>query len=346
MNDEVRVWFDLANSPHVHFCWPIIGELQRRGAKCLVTTRDFAQTVELCNLLGVPHTVIGRHGGASLGGKAANLLCRTWALMKFAREARPHVIVTHNSYAQLVAGRLLRLPSLTSMDYEHQPANHLAFRCATLVAVPRAFPDEILRRQGASARKVWKFDGLKEDVALSRFERTPGYAESLGLDTSKVIVVVRPPATLALYHRFENREVPALLELLGSTPGLEVVLLPRTGEQARELAASGYDSLVWKGGAVHGPELIAASDLVISAGGSMNREAAVLGTPAYSIFAGRPAAVDVDLAEAGRLHLIGRAEDLRTLKFVKKPLDCTGVGSVRGANLVRQFADAAIGLLR
>jgi predicted glycosyltransferase len=342
------VWIDLANSPHVLFFQPVIAELHRRGVPTVVSARDFAQTVDLCRLLGIEAEVIGTHGGAGLAGKAGNLVGRVRALRVFARSKAPAVAVSHNSYAQALAGRSLGVPVVTAMDYEFQPANHLAFRCASLVAVPDVYPLDALRRQGAKLSKVWRYSGLKEEIALAGFVPEPGYLQQAGIlppAATPPVVVVRPPADMALYHRFDNplfaQLLAALLELRRSGKAC-VVLLARTKAQAASLEREGFADLMWGGAALDGRRLIAAADAVVSAGGSMNREAAVLGTPAYSIYAGKLAAVDRALVADGRLKLLLSPADIAGMAFCKKPAVPSSGGTARAAvddRLLLQFVD-------
>lgn len=335
---RATVWIDMLNSPNVLFCRPLIDELHERGYGTCVTIRDFAQTRQMCELYGLRHIVIGTHGGAHLAGKAANLAARIGHLLAFARHVRPDVVLTHNSYSQLVAARMLGMPSVTSMDYEYQPANHLAFRCADAVFVPEAFDEAALGKCGASPDKVWRYPGIKEEISLAGFVPSPGYRESLGVPDDRVLVVVRPPARFALYHRFDNPLFAAVLDHIVEVQSAHVLILPRTPGQAEELLASRYAADVWVGETLDGPNLIAAADLVVSAGGSMVREAAALGTPGYSAYAGRLGGVDQALEREGRLTIIRDEKDLTLLKVVKKP---TGATMSVGGALVRQLVDHA-----
>jgi len=330
------VWIDLANSPHVHFFRPVLRELESRGVPTVVTARDFAQTTRLCEHFGLEVQVLGSHGGASVRGKGLNLADRVRLLVAFARAARPAVAVSHNSYAQAVAGRLSGVPVVTAMDYEFQPANHVAFRCASLVAVPEAFPLDQLCRQGARPHTTWRYRGLKEDIALAGFEPDPGYLDRVGVDTSRPVVVVRPPADMALYHRFENTLFPHLLRRLRASDDVGVVLLPRTDEQAALLEADGFGGLLWRGDVLDGRQLAAGADAVVSAGGSMIREAVVLGTPAYSIYAGRLGAVDRTLVADGRLRLLRTPSDIAALEFATKPQEAV---QPVGDRLLREFVE-------
>jgi len=315
----MRIWIDLANSPHVPFFRALVPEFERRGAAIEFTARDFAQTVELAEAAGLEPTVIGGHGGRALAGKAGNLVGRAAALRRWARGREFDLAVSHNSYAHVAAARALRIRSVTLMDYEHQPANHLAFRLASRVVVPRSFPSAALSRYGARPRKVRRYHGTKEDVYLADFEPDPRFLETLaalGVRAEDVTVVVRPPARDALYHRFENELFDELLTRLSARAGVKVILLART--EAQRAAYASRPNLILPRAALDGANLIAASDLVVSAGGTMNREAAALGVPAATIYAGRWAAIDEELVREGRLRRISTREDLDALPLEKK----------------------------
>jgi len=320
----LRIWIDLANSPHVPFFAALGEEFRARGHELEVTAREFAQTVELAETAGLTPTVIGGHGGRELAGKAGNLFGRARALRSWARGRKCDLAVSHNSYSQIIAARSLRLQTVTLMDYEHQPANQLAFRLASRVIVPRAFPASTLRRFGAGERKVRRYDGFKEDVYLADWQPRAGATakllESLGVSEREVLVVVRPPARDALYHRFDNELFDALLEHLLAHDDARIVLLARTDAQREEFDArhGGSERVRMPRAALDGATLIAAADLVISAGGTMNREAAALGVPAATVYAGEWAAVDEELVREGRLKRIRTQADIINLPVGKK----------------------------
>ena len=303
----MRIWIDLANSPHVPFFRALIPEFVARGHQVEITARDFAQTVELAMNAGMTPHVIGGHGGGSITGKAGNLVGRAAALRKWARDRGFDLAVSHNSYAQIAAAAALGIKTVTLMDYEHQPANHLAFRLASRVIVPRAFPAADLKRFGASMRKVKRYDGTKEDVYLADFTPDPAFAETLrklGVASEDVLVVARPPAREALYHRFENELFDELLARLSQQRNVKIILLPRSQAQRAEYEERKWPNVIMPREALDGANLIAAADLVVSAGGTMNREAAALGVPAASIYAGEWAAIDEELVKEGRLQRI------------------------------------------
>lgn len=317
----MRIWIDLANSPHVPFFRALTDEFVRRGHEVQFTARDFAQTVELARMAGFDPVVIGGHGGRKLLRKASNIIGRAEALRKWARGRGFDLAVSHNSYAQTAAAWLLRIPAVTLMDYEHQPANHLAFRLAKRVIVPRSFPESALRKFGARSPKVRRYDGIKEDVYLAQFIPDPNFVDGLnefGVTASDVLVVVRPPARDALYHRFENDLFDKLLVRLAASEGVKVILLARTAEQRQTYENRKASNFIFPDHALDGSNLIRQADLVVSAGGTMNREAAALGIPAATIYAGRWAALDEALVSEGRLIRIATAADLEKLTFVKK----------------------------
>jgi predicted glycosyltransferase len=328
----MRIWIDLANSPHVPFFHALIPEFTSRGHQIEITARDFAQTLELATKAGMMPHVIGGHGGGTFHGKAGNLVGRAAALRKWARDRGVDLALSHNSYAQIAAAAALGIKSVTLMDYEYQPANHLAFRLASRVIVPRSFPATELRKYGASTKKVKRYDGLKEDVYLAEFKPDPSFEQTLqklGLASEDVLVVARPPAREALYHRFENELFDDLLTKLSARADVKVILLPRTEAQRADYEAQKLPNMIIPREALDGANLIAAADLVISAGGTMNREAAVLGIPAASIYAGKWAAVDEQLVNEGRLMRIASRQDVESIELRKKsavnPRNATGI---------------------
>jgi uncharacterized protein len=315
----MRIWIDLANSPHVPFFRALIPEFNRRGHEVELTARDFAETVPLAVAAELNPEIIGGHGGKELTGKAGNLFGRAHALRSWARGRAFDLAVSHNSYSQILSARALHVKSATMMDYEHQPANHLAFRLASRIVVPSSFPEAALRRYGAGLQKVRRYEGTKEDVYLADFQPDPRFGmqlEQLGIDERCVIVVVRPPASEALYHRFENELFGELLERLIAQAEVRTILLPRNDSQRAMYSAKA--GLIVPQRALDGPNLIAASDLVVSAGGTMNREAAALGVPAATIYAGKWAAVDEMLVREGRLTRIDSRATLEELPLRKK----------------------------
>ena len=274
-----------------------------------MTARDFAQTLELCERHGIEHTAIGRHRGARVADKALGLASRSAALVRWARR-RPRfdVAIGHASNDVMVAARLLRVPSTTTFDYEWATVQHnVNCRLARAVVVPEAIPPERLDRYGAR-RKLRRYPGLKEEYYLSDFEPDDAVLGELGLDPARPIVVVRTPPAVSLYHRFENPLFAQVIERLRADGDAQAVVLPRTAQQRAELGAAG--GLIVPEHAIDAQSLVARADLVISAGGTMNREAVALGTPVYTTFEGRLGGVDERLLAEGRLRRLADPEEL------------------------------------
>ena len=311
----MRVWIDLANSPHVALLQPLARRLEADGDEVLVTVRDHAQTRDLAQTRFQRLTVIGGASPPGRRSKARAIAARAEALRRFAAARRPDVAFSHGSYAQLLAARAAGVPAATMMDYEHQPANHLSFRLASRVIVPEAFPASALRRCGARAGRVIRYPGFKEQLYLASFTPDPSVLATLELDPARVIAVFRPPPEGALYHRMANDRFDGLLEDAAAASGVQSVVLARTAEQRRR-----YRSLVPEAtipiNAVDAGSLLALADVAIGAGGTMNRESAILGTPTYTVFAGRLAAVDAELIRLGRMQDL-RAPGVQP-SFVKK----------------------------
>jgi predicted glycosyltransferase len=301
----MRIWVDLTNSPHVLVMRPVIARLRAGGHDVEVTARDFAQTLGLLERFGIEHTTIGRHRGGRLGAKARGLAERSSALARWARDRRFDRALGHGSNDITIAAALLRIPSSTMFDYEWATVQHnVNCRLAQAVVVPDAIPPERLYRYGARG-KVRGYPGLKEEYYLSDFAPSPSVLSELGLDAHEPITVVRTPPEVSLYHRFENDLFAQVLERLA---GAQTVVLPRTPEQRSHLQRTG--GFIVPERAIDAQSLIAYADVVVSAGGTMNREAVALGTPVYTVFEGRLGAVDERLIAEGRLRRLTSADQL------------------------------------
>jgi hypothetical protein len=301
----MRVWIDLTNSPHVLVFRPLIRLLRQQGHEVEVTARAYAQTLELLQRHGIEATVLGRHGGRPRTAKARAMAARLLALARFARRRGFHLALSHGSHELALVARSLGIPSATTFDYEFAWLQHqLGCRAATRVVVPEAIPAERLARYGLRPPKLLRYPGLKEEYYLADFEPDPAVLEELGLERARPIVVLRPPPDVSLYHRQANPLFPRTLEALARRPEAQTVCLPRTSEQRAWLRSLRLPSLRVPDRAVDAQSLIAFADLVVSSGGTMNREAVVLGVPVYTTFHGRLGAVDELLIRQGKLRLL------------------------------------------
>ncbi len=303
-------------SAHVLVFRPLIGLLRDQGDEVEITARDYAQTLQLLELHGLEATVIGRHGGRSRLGKARSLFSRLHALRRWARPRGFDLALAHGSHELTVSARRLGIPSATTHDYEFATLQHqLGMRAATKVVVPESIPPERLARFGVRPPKLERYPGLKEEYYLSDFEPDPDVLERLHIDRNRVLVVLRPPPDVSLYHRHSNPLFPQTLDYLGAHPEVQAVVLPRTEEQRVFVRQLDLPSMIVPERAVDAQSLIALADVVVSAGGTMNREAAALGVPVYTTYGGRLGGVDEELIREGRLKPL---TDPRALELEKR----------------------------
>jgi hypothetical protein len=298
----VRVWIDITAPAHVLVFRPLIRLLRERGDEVEITARDYAQTTQLLELHGIEADVLGRHGGRSRLGKARSLTSRLRELRHWARGREFDVALAHGSHELTMTARRLGIPSATTFDYEFAWLQHqLGCRAATRVVVPEAIPPERLERYGVRPPKLRQYPGLKEEYYLADFEPDPAALEQFSHDPARALVVVRTPPDVSLYHRRSNPLFPQVLQHIGRDETVDAIVLPRTAEQRAFVRGLGLPSVQVPDQAVDGQSLIALADLVVSAGGTMNREAVALGVPVYTTYGGRLGGVDEMLIREGRL---------------------------------------------
>ncbi|MDP1850701.1 MAG: DUF354 domain-containing protein [Solirubrobacteraceae bacterium] len=311
----MRIWIDLTAPAHPVVFRPLLARLRARGHEVLVTARDYAQTLDLCRLHGIEPTVVGAHGGAGMARKAGSLAGRTARLLRRVRRFGPSLAVAHGSNDLALVARMLGVPACNTFDYEWATLQHnVGCRLARRVLVPEAIPLERLSRYGVTAERLRHYPGIKEEYYLADFAPDRGLLGRLGVDGRRTVVVVRPPPDVSLYHRRSNPLYMQVLEHIGHDDGVHAVVIPRTQAQRDALRRMALPSVIVPEGAIDGQSLIALADLVISAGGTMNREAVALGTPVYTTYGGRLGAVDEALIRNGSLR---PATDVRAIEIVK-----------------------------
>jgi predicted glycosyltransferase len=299
----MRVWIDMTASAHPLVFRPLVALLRARGDDVEITARDYAQTLQLIEQHGMSATVIGHHGGRSRLGKARQMRARLHALRGWARTRDFDLALAHGSHELTLTARRLGIPSATTFDYEWAWLQHqLGCRAATKVVVPESIPVDRLARYGAKPPKLLQYPGLKEEYYLADFEPERTILDAFAVDPQRVLVVLRPPPDVSLYHRHSNPLFPQTLNHLGSLESVHAFVLPRTEEQRDYVRSLELPSVIVPERAVDAQSLIALSDLVVSAGGTMNREAAALGVPVYTTYGGRLGGVDEDLIRQGRLR--------------------------------------------
>jgi len=316
------VWFDFENTPHVLFLEPILRELERTGWSTVCTAKPQSQTLELAERRGIPVEVVG--GGNLKGrfrkivfglGRAAQLAA--WTV----RRGRPRLLVS-SSRSACVAAHWLGIPAVGLLDYEHAEYCPFALACRPLL-----LPD--LLCSGKLPGTVWEvaefFEGLKENLYIDREELDRDVARaSIGVSSDSYVVVARPPAGNAHYaHRVDESTSLWLRIVRDIEAGKDsrIFLLPRDREQFDWLHAVFGDRrrIHLYPTVLDGPSIVAAADLVVSGGGTMNREAAVLGVPAWSVFTGPTPHIDERLAKEGRLRWVRTDEEYETVLSDRSP---------------------------
>jgi uncharacterized protein len=312
----VRVWCDFTASAHPLVFRPLVERLQAQGHEVEITARDYAQTLQLIESQGMSATVIGHHGGRSAFGKATQMRARMRALRTWAKPRGFDLALAHGSHELTITARRLGIPSSTTFDYEWAWLQHqLGCRAATRVVVPDSIPWERLAKYSAVPPKLQQYAGLKEEYYLSDFEPDEAVLRDFMIDRARVLVVLRPPPDVSLYHRHSNPLFPMTLEHLGRSEDVHAFVIPRTEEQRDFVASLDLPSVIVPERAVDAQSLIAFADLVVSAGGTMNREAAALGVPVYTTYGGRLGGVDEQLIRDGRLRPL---TDPRALELRKR----------------------------
>jgi predicted glycosyltransferase len=304
------IWVDCTAAAHPLVLRPLIERLEERDHEVLVTAREYGQTLGILGRLGIPYTSVGRHGGASAVGKGRALVGRSTRLAQIVWDRRPDLALAHGSVDLALVSSSFRIPSAQMQDYEFAGwQRQIAFRAARKVLVTDSIPLGRLKKIGAKERKLVRYPGLKEEYYLADFQPDPAVLDELGLDREKVLVVVRPPPETSAYHA-RNDLYGEAIRYLAAAGEVQAVVIPRTERQGAEVRAMDAANLIVPERAVDAQSLIAFTDLVVSAGGTMNREAVALGTPVFTTFAGRMGGVDEALISAGRLQVLNDPAEL------------------------------------
>ena len=311
---KVKIWIDLDNTPHVPFFKPIIRELERKGHRVVLTARDAFQVCELATQSQLAYVKVGRHYGKNRFLKVAGLAWRRLQLLPFVLKEKPDLALSHGSRAQILLCNLVRIPTVMVMDYEHAQTPPLVRPRWEIV--PEVLLSESLHCK--SRERIRTYAGIKEDVYAPEFKPDARIVQQLGLNGGNVIVTIRPPANEAHYHNPESEALfTRLMDRVCQTAGVKAVLLPRNKSQEAQMRKTCPQwfrdaKVIIPQHAVDGLNLVWHSDLVVSGGGTMNREAAALGVPVHSIFRGKMGAVDRQLQREGRLTLLECPDDVET----------------------------------
>ena len=346
-----KIWIDITNSPHAIFYNAMIPKIEKNGYKVVVTARDYAQTIELLDLFDIEYKLIGKHQGKNKIKKLFGLFTRSIALIKFAKGQHFDGALSMSSQYVMIAARMLKIPHMTLFDYEYSTGHKISFRLSTRILSPAGVSAEELKKYGASMNKVTYYNGLKEQFFINHYIKLYNnkyhginpLKEKLNVDTSRVIIVVRPEATVAHYQSNKNSLTADLLSYLDmhiSNP--LVILLPRINSQREEYKAMNFKNVIIPEIAINGVDLVASCDLVIGAGGSMNREAASIGIPVYTLYQGGEfCAVDNMLIETNRMIRISKKEDFGRINVIKRKNEI----NIMGEDLSKLYITELKGLI-
>lgn len=337
-----KIWIDLDNSPHVPFFIPIIKELEKKGHSVFISTRDCFQVCSLADYYSMPHRKVGTHYGSNKALKVLGTVWRSLQLAPVIHREKPDISISHGSRSLIILSTILRIPTILIFDYEFSQSVPLIR--PTLGIAPEVIDTPDIARHFKLGLRG--YSGLKEDIYASTFTPDPSILMRLGIKKDEIVATIRPPATEAHYHNPESEKLFFdVVEFLGSTPEVRMVILPRNERSQKDLVYSTWPEWCKEGRiivpehTINGLDLIWYSDLVVSGGGTMNREAAALGVPVYSIFRGKIGAVDRYLSDNGRLTMIETTGDVKAkIRIVRRQKK--GRHELGDSTSLRQIMDA------
>lgn len=334
----MKIWVDIANSPQVLLMRPLIAELNKRGFQLLITTRRHSETVSLADRYGFPHIVVGAHGGGTLIGKGIAIGLRALRLIWLFKQQHIDLAISGCSYSQALAVKWMHIPFVALSDYEGNPGMHIICRVARKILVPDVFSKQNLYHYGGSVDQIESYDGLKENIYLSDYTPDPTFLERAGIPSDKIIVTMRPASEVSAYHQFENPLFEEALNYVAGFNNAFVLVLSRNAKQHQKYEALKLSNVLLPTQVLDGPNLIYYSDLVVGAGGTMNREAVVLGSPVYSLFMGLLGSVDQHLIDSGNLIWIRDSSEIKKIKICKKMIIRSDFQQTRD-NLITEIID-------
>jgi len=323
-----KIWIDITNSPHAILYNPIIKKMKNGGYDVIVTARDYAQTKGLLDMFNIKYHLIGDHKGKNKISKILGVIQRSWQLYKFARKQNFDASLSMSSQCAMIASKMLKIPHMTLYDYEYTAGHHIDFRLSDQILTPKGVDEKILKRYGAKIEKVTFYPGLKEQFYIhyylkeynKKYKVEEPIRKKLHIPKDNILIVIRPEATVAHYQSNKNPLVFPLIEyLINYSKNLTIIVLPRTNEQKTDFLKRNYKNVIIPHKVINGIELMVTADIVISAGGTVNREAASIGVPTYTIFqGGKLGAVDQMLINDKRMVKIENVEDFKKIKIKKK----------------------------
>ena len=331
------IWFDLDNSPHVPLFKPILKELDNNDIKYLVTSREFAQTEKLLQFWNIKHQMIGKHGGKNKVKKIVNLFFRSHQLKKFIKDRKISLGVSHGSRTRLITCKYLGIKSLLMLDYEYTESKIFNYLSSTLL-IPKYIPDARLKAAGFNLKKIIRYNGFKEELYLRDFKPEPNFRKLIQVSDEKILVIIRPPSTSGNYHDEKSEKLLlGAIKHFSNNNDVVTIIVNRTDREKKLISSKieENENVRFLNKTVDGLQLLFSADIAVSGGGTMNREAALLGTKVYSIFTGRRPYLDEYLQERGKLKFIENVDEFLNIpikRYIKSVPDFKN-------NLVTEIVD-------
>ncbi len=305
----MKIWIDISNAPHVHFFRALIPRLEGRGHGVVVTARDFGPICKLLENFNIAYTCIGSHGGRDLEKKLLKNAERLKEIAGFIAGERPDLGLFKYSVEGSRVCFGLGIPSISVIDNERSESqNRLIVPFSNLIISPKAIRREAL--EGLGARGVRQFHGICELAHYSGFEASGAVLKELdisGKDPRMPLIVARPEPFFASYCRHRSKLYKVLRGLGRESPESRIVFVPRNEKDREEFRK--LDGVVVPDKPIDTLSLFSFADLMIGAGGSMNREACIAGCPAISLYPEELLAVDRLLVGRGAMrHTLDEGE--------------------------------------
>jgi predicted glycosyltransferase len=313
------IWFDLDNSPHVPLFRPMFKELEERNIKFFITAGEYAQTIDLLKLWNIDFELIGKHGGRNKFKKISNLVYRASQLSRCIRDKDIKLAVSHGSRSQLLSAKINGIESILMMDYEYTE-RRIFNLLSTYLLIPKIIPDERLESARINLSKVIRYNGFKEELYINNFTPEKDFRKKINIGNKDILIVIRPPGMSGNYHdrKSEGFFLKAVRFFLESAN--TVCLIVNRTDREKNFLINNFElsnKLRFLEKPVDGLQLLYCADICLSGGGTMNREAALLGTRTYSIFTGKRPYLDEYLQEVGKLKFIESDKDLESINIAE-----------------------------
>ena len=309
----MKIWIDLTNSPHVNFFAGLIDDLKAEH-EVLLTCRPLANTIELLKIKGFTYHIVGKHYGASKAKKAFGFLIRVFQLFLFLRKKKVEVAISHSSFYSPIVARMLGARSIYLNDNEHAAGNRISFLFADKVVIPECISSRKIQGQWCIKGKIIRYPGVKEGIYLwnykSQFSESSYHSRGM-----KKTIFIRPEPRTAQYYKGGKNFIDDLLVDLKDD--FEVTLLPRGEDKRIHYTQGKFQGIVVPQESMTLAQIMDSCDLFIGAGGTMTREAAVLGIPTISIYQDELLEVDKYLIEMGRMIYKPDIDKDFVVRFIK-----------------------------